>query len=353
MNKVEISTQSYGSARKHEAGLDLFRILGLLFVNCLHAFLYNRFYSLPQAGVSVWIASSFRWMFYGCNAMFMLLTGYLKSTKPWHKGYYKGLWTVLVGYVLTCIVSYPIRYFLLGETDGILIWIGRFVSFSNYAWYVEMYIGLILISPILNLALEQIKDHRKLLFLTGCCLFVTTMHSITSIDLIPNYWAAMYPITLYLLGAVIQRLQPKFPVWLCLITAALTAMGLGYISILTAETNFSSGFTQGYGGFWVTIMVAALFLGIYRLQMGDRCVRVFKWLSSGVFEGYILSRLLDVWVYDLVPQWHTPQKYPLIFICITVPVFVISLLAGKCLHTLSVSIVKTICSKKSISASKP
>lgn len=324
---------------KREAGVDLFRILGLLFVNGLHACLYNGFYQASQEGITMWAANSFRWLFYGCNAMFMLLTGYLKSTKSWNKGYYKGLWAVLVGYVLTCIISYPVRYFLIGERDTLFVWIERFFTFSNYAWYVEMYIGLILISPMINLALERIQNHRTLLFLAGSCLFVTTAHSATAIDLIPNYWSSLYPLTLYVLGAVIRRLQPKLPVWSCLGAAALTAMGLGLVSLFTADKGFSSGFTQGYGGFWITLMVVALFLGIYRLQTGDRTGKVLGWLSGGVFEGYILSRLLDVWIYDLVPQWHTPEKYPLIFVCITIPVFLVSLLAGKALHTLSVAIV--------------
>ena len=135
--------------------MDLFRILGLLFVNSLHACLYNGFYNLPQEGADVWLANSFRWLFYGCNAMFMLLTGYLKSAKTWNKHYYRGLYTVLVGYVLTCVISYPIRYYFIGEKDELSVWLERFVTFSNYSWYVEMYIGLILVSPVINLALER------------------------------------------------------------------------------------------------------------------------------------------------------------------------------------------------------
>ena len=337
---------------QYEAGVDLFRILGLLFVNGLHACLYNGFYSVPQVGAEVWLANTFRWLFYGCNAMFMLLTGYLKSTKPWNRRYYKGLVTVLVGYVLTCIISYPVRYFLIGEKDGLSVWLERFFTFSNYAWYVEMYIGLILFSPIINLALQQITDRRKLLLLAGSCLFVTSMHSVTAVDLIPNYWSAMYPVTLYILGAVIRKLQPKFPAWSCLLTAALTAMGLGLTSLLTTDQGFSKGFNQGYGGFWVTIMVAALFMGIYRLQVSDRVSKVLRWLSGGVFEGYILSRLFDVWVYGLVPQWHTPKKYPLIFACITIPVFIISILAGKWVHNTSVAIVEQINYRKTVASDK-
>ena len=97
--------------RQREYGVDLFRIMGLLFVNALHACLYNGFYSEAQQGGMMLIANSFRWLFFGCNAMFMLMTGYLKSGSTWGKGYYKSLVAVIVGYILTCVISYPIRYY--------------------------------------------------------------------------------------------------------------------------------------------------------------------------------------------------------------------------------------------------
>ena len=323
---------------KRQPGLDVFRICGLLFVNALHACLYNGFYALPQAGVAVWAADSFRWLFFGCNAMFMLLTGYLKSAQTWNKRYYKGLVTVLVGYVLTCIISYPIRYYCIGERDALEIWLERFFTFSNYSWYVEMYIGLILVSPLLNFALQHF-DTKKLLVLAGSFVAVTIAHSITAMDLIPDYFSSLYPLTLYFIGGVIRRLQPKIPACICLGGAAAVAMGLGAVSLLTASSNFNSGFGQGYGGFWITAMVALLFCGVYRLQAKEKTAKLLAWLSGGVFEGYILSRLFDVWIYNTVPQWHSPDKYLLIFVCITLPVFLVSLLAGKAVHTLSVQIV--------------
>ena len=331
---------------KRETGIDLFRILGLLFVNGVHAFLYNGFYAQAQTGWAMWLSSSFRWLFFGCNAMFLLLTGYLKSTKPWNKSYYRGPVGVLIGYVLTCLVSYPIRYYLLGERDALFVWIERFFTFSNYSWYIEMYIGLILISPLINLAVSKLEKPKHLLLLAGGCVAATTLHSITALDIIPDYFSASYPITLYVLGAVIRKLQPKISAPLALGGAALTAMGLGACSILTATAGFSTGFTQGYGGFWITVMVVCLFLGIYRLRLPQKVANALAFLSAGVLEGYILSRLLDVWVYDLAPQWHSPEYYPLIFLCITVPIFLISLAAGRALHGVSAAIVNRIWRKK-------
>lgn len=327
---------------KRESGADLFRIMGLLFVNMLHACLYNGFYFEAQEGFLMWAANTARWLVYGCNAMFMLLTGYLKSTSPWGKRYYKSLVAVLVGYVLTCVISYPIRYFWIGEKDSLEVWVTRFVTFSNYAWYVEMYIGLFLFSPLINMALDKIREPGKLWMLTFGLLIVTVGHSATSMNLLPDYCGSMYPLALYTLGAVIRRTKPDVPPRLGVGVAIMTAMGLGFVSLQTAADGFSTGFTQGYGGFWVVLMVTALFFGVYRLQVGEKWGKVLAWLSGGVFEGYILSRLLDVWIYGTVKQWHSPDKYVLIFVCVTIPVFVISLMAGKLVSTLSGAITRAL-----------
>lgn len=325
---------------KREAGVDLFRVLGLLFVNALHACLYNGFYNLPQEGLSMWAADSFRWLFFGCNGMFMLMTGYLKTTKPFNKSYYRGLVPILVGYVLTCVVSYPIRHFVIGEKEALSVWIERFFTFSNYAWYVEMYIGLILISPFINMVFDKLEKPKSQLFFVGVLAFMTALPSITALNLIPDYWAALYPITYYSIGALIKRTKPEFSSLHCLFGAALTAMILGYFTFITAKNKFNDGFGQGYGGFWVTVMVTLLFLGIYRLKLSDSVSGLLAFVSGGVFEGYILSRLLDVWIYGTVKQWHNPSGFVPIFFCITLPVFVVSLTAGNILHFIAVSITK-------------
>lgn len=327
---------------KRESGADLYRIMGLLFVNTLHACLYNGFYYEAQEGLAMWLANSVRWLVFSCNAMFMLLTGYLKTASPWGRRYYKSLVAVLIGYVLTCVISYPIRYYCIGEKDPLMTWLERFVTFSNYSWYIEMYIGLFLISPLVNLALDNIHSPKKQWFLALSLLVITVGHSATTINLLPDYCGSFYPLALYTLGAVIRRTQPKVPSLVGLLGALLVAMGLGYVTMRTATDGFYSGFAQGYGGFWVVLMVAFLFLGVYRLRIGPRFAKILAFLSGGVLEGYILSRLFDVWIYGTMPQWHSPEKYILIFLCITLPVFVISLLSGKLVNTVSAFLTRQL-----------
>lgn len=328
--------------QKREPGIDLFRCMGLLFVTGLHAFLYNGFYYEIQTGPQMWAANTFRWLFSGCNGMFMLLTGYLKSSKPFDKRYYRGLLTVLAGYGLTCAISYPVRYLLLGERDGLLTWLDRFFTFEGYAWYIEMYIGLILLSPVINLALDHFDQPKQLYLLAGTMVLLTALPTLTPLHLLPDYWTDLYPITYYVLGAVIRRLDLHLPCRIGLCGAAVTAGLMGMLSSITSSgQTFLDGFIQGgNGGCLTTVMVTLLFLGTYRIPVTPKLQRMLAWASGGVFEGYLLSRLLDVWVYDLVPFWHSPEHYGRIFVCVTIPVFLFSAVWGRLVHSLSVRLVR-------------
>ena len=321
--------------RSRQPGIDLLRCLGLLFVNGVHAFLYNGYYYEPQMGFLIWGANSFKWLFFTCNGLFMLLTGYLKCEKPFSKSYYRSLLPILVGYGLTCLVSFPIRHFLQGEQKSFYQWFELAVTFGNYAWYIEMYIGLLLISPFINLALGQLKGPKQLYWAAGTMFVISALPSVTAINLIPDYWTSLYPVTYYVIGAVIRKLQPQLKSWLSLALGAVLAMCLGLFTLITTDSGASDGFGQGYGGFWVTMIITFVFLGLYRAKISEGAAKVLAWLSGGVFEGYILSRLLDTWVYGLFPQWHSPEYYPLLFICVTVPIFIVSILSGKALHELA------------------
>ncbi len=325
---------------KRQSGIDLVRITGLFFVVGVHQFLYNRFYYEPQVGMWMWSADVFRWLFFCCNGIFMMLSGYLRCNKTDVHDCYRGLLPVLVGYSLCCMLIFPVQY-LLGERLGVMGWITRYITFGNYAWYVEMYIGLILFSPVINMGLRQMSD-AGLKGFACIMIFVTSAHNATVLDIIPNYWSSLYPVTYYILGAVIRRLQPRVKVWQGLGMALLICMGLATSSILTTDEGFSKGFTQGYGGIWTMLTAACVFLALYRVQVGKAAGKVLAWLAGGVFEGYLLSKIFDIWTYPLVKSWHIPEKWWLVFLVITVPTFICTLLLGKLVSRLAEEICKQI-----------
>lgn len=312
---------------KRESGIDLVRITGMFFVLGVHQFLYNGFYYEPQQGLLIWAADVFRWLFYSCNGIFMMLSGYLRCNKTQFRDCYRGLLPILIGYILTCAVVYPAMN-ASGEKLNLIGWFSKLITFGNYAWYLEMYLGLTLLSPVINLGLKQMSD-RNLSVFALIMMFVTSLHSITPLDIIPNYWSALYPVTYYILGAWIRRMQPNVRLWQGLGGAMAICMVLACISVASTDDGFSKGFTQGYGGVWTMMTAVCVFLGLYRIHTGERAGRILGWLSGGVFEGFLLSKAFDLWTYPLVRQWHTPEKYLLVFITVTVPTFLCCLLLGK------------------------
>lgn len=324
------------SMKERESGIDLLRCTGLLFVVSVHFFLYNGFYYEPQIGVRMWAANSFRWLFFGCNGLYMMLTGYLKSAQPLSRRYYHSLLPVILGYVLASVISIPIRHFFMGDKQTFAEWLNRFLNFGGcyYGWYVEMYIGLLLFSPVINLALMQLNDSKGLLWLAGTMVIITALPSMTDLALAPDYWVSLYPITYYVIGAVIRRIQPRINPFLGIGIALLTAMGLGLVTLISTDEQYSDAYSQGYGDFWITIIVTSIFVALYRLQPGKRLSTILRWAAGGCFEGYLLSHLLDGWVYLAIPAWRTPEKYLVAYVCLTIPIYLASLLMGKLLHTI-------------------
>ena len=180
--------------------------------------------------------------------------------------------------------------------------------------------------------------------LTGVTVVLTALPSITTINLIPDYWVSFYPVTFYMIGAAIRRTQPKIKFWQGSLAIALVVMFMAWISLISTDKACSSGFTQSNGGFWNTVVATLVFLTFYRVKIPEGAGKVLGWLSQGVLEGYLLSIVLDRSLYAAFPQWHSPEHYPQLFLCATVPIFLISVTAGRGVHALSVR----LCRKKPI-----
>lgn len=143
---------------KREPGLDLLRCIALLFVVTFHSFLNNGYYYEPQTGIAMWLAGSFRWLSVSCIGLFLMLTGYLKSGKTDVKDCYRGIMPVILGYLIAAVISIPIRHFAFGDVQNLSTWLTRLFGFSAvyYGWYVEMYIGLVLLIPFINMVIDHI-----------------------------------------------------------------------------------------------------------------------------------------------------------------------------------------------------
>ncbi len=165
------------------AKMDIIRIFALFTVNCVHFFLFSNLYEQPVNSFPVYFAVILRTLFMICVPLFIILSGYLMKNKKLGKSYYFGIVKTLSIYILASAATYLYRTLYLKENISILSFGTGILDFSiaPYAWYVEMYIGLFLLIPFLNLAYNGLesKKQRKILVLT--MIFITAAPSILNI----------------------------------------------------------------------------------------------------------------------------------------------------------------------------
>lgn len=67
---------------------------------------------------------------------------------------------------------FDLKSFILGTLD---------FTGSNYSWYIEMYIGLFLLAPFLNLAYGKLKNKKQKQVLLVTAVFLTIIPSLFNI----------------------------------------------------------------------------------------------------------------------------------------------------------------------------
>ena len=147
-------------------GLDITRIFAFLSVVAVHSFLNTEFYSNIVSGEKMYVMVIFRTAFMVCVPLFLLLTGYLISTKDIALnssvilGYYKKLLPLILKYIICMLILYTLSMTFGTEDFNFKSIVFGITGFSKYSWYVNMYIGLFLLTPFLNLIWNSISEKK-------------------------------------------------------------------------------------------------------------------------------------------------------------------------------------------------
>ena len=216
--------------KNRSVGLDVTRIYAFLSVVAVHSFLNTEFYSSTVIGKKMYVMVISRTAFMVCVPLFLLLTGYLVSAKNTALNsscilkYYKKLLPLILKYIICMLIIYALSMSFGFEDFNLKSIIFGITGFSKYSWYVNMYIGLFLLTPFLNLIWNSINEKRMHIILISVFVFLTLLPSIFNIydfsthgaflnprlnkettALIPDWWVGIYPITYYYIGAYLKK----------------------------------------------------------------------------------------------------------------------------------------------------
>lgn len=200
-------------------GLDLVRVVAIFFVIAGHFFSINTPYDTSLVdSFSMVVQGALKSVFGTAVPLFMMLTGYLNIHKVPTKKYYKGMIRVLLAYLFFSIVTIVFRSFYLEEERSLMQWILDILNFTTipYAWYIEMWIGLALLTPFLNYLWRAIPTMRyKMLFLATLIVLSALPNTFNTYGyyMFPGYFSvSLYPLMYYFIGVFIREYQPTIRV---------------------------------------------------------------------------------------------------------------------------------------------
>jgi len=128
--------------------------------------------------------------------------------------------------------------------------------------------------------------------------------------------------------AAIRRLRPAVPGWMGIAGALAVSLCMGVATVLSTDGSLSQAATWEFADLWVVFISLGLFLGLYRLRLPPLAAKIAAIGAGGCYGGYLLSHLLDGWAYRLLRQFHTPEGYPVVFVGVSLPIFLLSVTGG-------------------------
>ena len=337
---------------KRNTALDLARITALLTVIGVHFFLNNGYYAVELTGAPILAITVVRCMCMTCVPLFLFLTGYLMNGKKLSAGYYKGLDKTLGVYVLASVVCYLMKRFYLHIPELSLFSITDY-TMCDYAWYVEMYIGLFLLIPFLNLAYHGLtsKKQKQVLVLTAFAVFllpaVTNVYNFKTegfwahpgaVDvyqkLLPAFWTGAYPLAYYFAGAYLKEYPVKLKKSVNILLIAVSLLVYWAYSVWHSDGGvyFKSGTWQNWNS--PLLFVYSLFVFIFFINLDcsryKNGVRSFlAGVSDVTFGGYLMSCIFDKIIYRSLANTFDNfyAKFSLYIPCVLL-IFVLSLLSS-------------------------
>ncbi|MBE6612018.1 MAG: hypothetical protein E7632_05960 [Ruminococcaceae bacterium] len=351
---------------KRSTALDITRIFALFSVISVHFFLNNEFYQTPLRGTSMFIMTLMRTAFMVCVPLFIMLTGYLMSRKEWSPSYYRGIVKTLAVYILASLACCLYKIFVLGRDlmpDDIFFSVLNY-SGANYAWYIEMYIGLFLLAPFLNAMYRAQPSRRVKLVLIGTLLLLTSLPSVVNIfnfyvrgwwerpvrsgeyqQFLPDWWTNLYPVTYYCMGAYLREYPVKLKKWVNLCLWGLSILLFGWFNYYrSCGRDFVWAKYNDWYGLPNVIMTVLAFICLSTIRTDGWSVKVkaaLMHLSDWCLGAYLLSYIFDNLIYVELNAFVPEMPDRLVWYPTTVLlVLILSLAASAVLNLLWAGIVR-------------
>lgn len=335
--------------------MDILRIIAVLCVIGIHFFYHSGYYYTTNDNAVMYFATVLRTLCSVCVPLFMILSGFLLCNKTLKKGYYSGIRKTIIVYILVAIACMIYKSIVGSYTLTPLTFFTGILDFTgaNYSWYIEMYIGLFLLVPFLNIIYKNLDSRKQKNILLITLIAITILPSLfnefrfDSLEwwanpasntetqkLIPSWWVGIYPITYYFTGCYICEYGTKIKNIYLIIALVVAVFGFGTFNFYRCYgMPFSTSNYVYWYGIEPYVMSVLIFLIISKLKLENINVKtkfVLWKISDLVLGTYLLSFIFDAIYYYEFLNKNTTDFYarfpfmPLMILCVFVSALISS-----------------------------
>ncbi len=365
---------SIGVKKTRDVGLDITRIVAFLSVVSVHFFHGSGFYTLPLTGINMYIITIIRTLSMVCVPLFLLLTGYLTCNKRVELTMHGYLhYAVKLRHVLlTYLFSSLFIHLLCATKNGVQMkfmdFLKDLLGFSQYGWYVEMYIGLFLLSPLFVVFLDNF-DRKSLKVVIIVLSVLTIAPSVFNVftfvpfglafsgepnKILPQWWMNLYPVTYWFIGAYLRKYVDikKFNTFRLLMLIVIFATVFSVFCVIKSGGEiFRWGAHCDWGSLQCTVLSVLVFLLInshgYK-KRGKQLTAALSLVSEVTFGAYLVSYVFDLFFYTATrePDGNS-EDYFLMYPFAVAIIAVLSLCASLFIYAI-VKLVEMLIDKVSI-----
>ena len=249
------------------------------------------------------------------------------AKKQLEKKYYGKISRIIITYILASLfcVLYSVVFLKQDLTvKSVFLNILNFTA-APYSWYVEMYLGLFLLIPFLNIIYNSLPSRKWKICLIVTLIVLTSLPSVVNVynwylpdwwslpssstyfsKLIPAWWQEIYPLTYYYIGCYLSEYGLKINKFLNLLLILFGTLLSGtYCFWRSYKVNFISGSWCSYQSIFVvalTVLVFVFFININYDKMPANLARLAQRISSITLGGYLVSWVFDKAFYPILSQ---------------------------------------------------
>ena len=337
--KQESDQTSDANHSKRNYGIDLLRVVSMLYVVILHTLGQGGVLNAAKNGSIQYHVGWFMEVWaYGAVDIFALISGYVAYSPNAKKTNYSKiitLWFQVIFYSLGVALVYRLL-------DPELVPISQIVRLSfpftnGLYWYFTAYIGLFLVMPVLNAGIQRCSEQLLSKLFVLIILVVTVSNLCGSHFTLNSGYSAMWLIFLYILGASMKKCsigehvkwyQAILGILLCTVIAWAWKMH-GVKVELTSKITISKSMFVSYTS--PTVLIAAIFHVILfsKLRFKNLSQKIIAFMGAGSFSVYILNCQKCIWNYFIKKRFsYLGKGNPVVLI----------------IHTLAFSLAFVICS---------